>query len=276
MTEVARALTEGLGNLSASPAEVVFAGLRASSVETLLGKRGPVTVLAIAQASAWNTPVGIYFDRALVSAVVEAFFGGVGEEAQAPEPTHLSPIETRIAEVIAEQAIKAMSAGFADVLPTSFSLEPLRAEPDASPLGKPGTAVLVAALVLRGIGRQSELDIAIPRAALEAFKDRLTAAPRVEDAASDPEWSDRFEAEISRTNMRLQAIIAVPTMNLRDLADLRRGHVLALPAGAKANVGLSCAGDPLFRCELGQSAGFYTVRIEEVLEGLASPSRKDR
>lgn len=275
MGEVARALTEGLASLSASPGEVVFGGLHVEKTETLLDRRGPGAVLAIAHASAWTTPIAIHFDRTLVSTVVEAFFGGAGEEVQVPESPHLSAIETGIAEVICEQVLAAMKAGFAQLLPTSFSLEPFRAKPDPTPLGKPATTMLVATLVLRGIGEPAGLDVVIPGPALDLLKDRLTASPRLEDAPRDPEWSDRLEAEIARTTMHLQAVIAVPPMNLRDLAELRTGHILALPAGSKGNIGLTCGGDPLFRCELGQSAGFYTVRIEEALEGAASPSRKD-
>lgn len=275
MGGVARALGEGLASLSASPGEVSYRGVRADKVDVLLGPGKPA-VLAIAQASAWNTPIGLRFGQGFISAVVEAFFGGAGDDAPIPERDVLSPIESRIADVIAEQAVDALTAGFADVLPSHFALEPIRPKPDPGLLGKPGLPVLVATLVLSGPGRPAELDIVIPQAALLVFRDRLVSGPEATRSGPDPDWSERLEAEVSRATMQLRAHVELPAMRLGDIAGLRTGRVLGLPAGARSNVALSCGPDQLFRCELGQSAGFYTVRIEEPLADAGSPSRKHR
>ena len=61
--------------------------------------------------------------------------------------------------------------------------------------------------------------------------------------------------------MALSAVVALDAMTLGAIAALRVGQVLALPRDAAADVKLICGGKPLFRCDLGQAAGFMTVRI---------------
>ena len=51
--------------------------------------------------------------------------------------------------------------------------------------------------------------------------------------------------------------------NLRGLTALKVGQVVALPRDAAHDVRLVCEGRELFRCDLGQSGGHYTVRIDE-------------
>ena len=275
MVKVARALTEGFGGLSTAACEASFKGVAGSRVETLPSRRGRAAVLAIVQAPGWNTSIGVHFDQAFVSTVVEAFFGGAGEDDEMPERDWLSAVESSIANVVAEQVAEAMTAGFAEILPSSFEPEPIRPKPDPRRLGKPAVPVVIATLVLHTMGRMAELDVVIPHAALNAFGDRLTRKAETSRPARDTEWSERLETEVSRTTMRLQASIDLPGMTLRALAELRTGQVLVLPPAAGSKVRLRCGRDELFNCELGQSVGFYTVRVDEPAAAAASSSRKD-
>lgn len=262
MIDVARCLADGLASLSATPAEVTYTGLRTRKLDAQgFGGRG--TVFALAEAPGWSTPIGLQFDHRFISAVVEACFGGGGDDAQPADRDGLSPIETSIAEAITEQVAQAITAGFAAVLPTEVVLEPIRPKPDLTLLGKPGVPILAATLVLHGIGQPAELQILIPQAALRPFRDRLAGGPDETDPVPDHQWSERLEAEVGRATMQVEASIGLPSMTLGDIARLHAGQLLALPTGARNKVLLRCGTDELFRCELGQSAGFYTVRIED-------------
>lgn len=262
MTDVARCLADGLASLSAAPGEVTYKGLRTRKLDTQ-GPGGRGTVFALADAPGWSTPIGLQFDHRFISVVVEACFGGGGDDPQLTNRDSLSPIESSIAEAITEQVAQAITAGFATVLPTEVVLEPIRPKPDLTLLGKPGVPILAATLVLHGIGQPAELEILIPQAALRPFRDRLAGGLDETDPVPDHQWSERLEAEVGRATMQVEASIGLPSMTLGDIARLQVGQVLALPTGARSKVFLGCGADELFRCELGQSAGFYTVRIED-------------
>ncbi len=203
MTDVARCLADGLASLSAAPGEVTYKGLRTRKLDTQ-GPGGRGTVFALADAPGWSTPIGLQFDHRFISVVVEACFGGGGDDPQLTNRDSLSPIESSIAEAITEQVAQAITAGFATVLPTEVVLEPIRPKPDLTLLGKPGVPILAATLVLHGIGQPAELEILIPQAALRPFRDRLAGGLDETDPVPDHQWSERLEAEVGRATMQVR------------------------------------------------------------------------
>ena len=262
--KVAAAWTDGFAALTATPASFVFVGLSESRVAALAERRGSDPVFALLDAPGWGSAVVLQFDRAFVASAVEALFGGEGEEGEMPSGP-LSPVESRIAEVAAAQAAGALNAGFAEILPSAFRFERILAKPDLSMLGRPNAGAVVATLRLKALGQATEVDILVPRAALDVFAERLSVLPDDAPAVPDARWAARLEGGVSRAPMLLSAIVELDPMTLGTLAALRIGQVLSLPRDAAGEVKLVCSGKPLFRCDLGQAAGLLTVRIEEPL-----------
>ena len=275
MVGVARTLTAGFNALAASPSEVVFRGVAAAKIEDLIPRRPKGSVFVMVQAPGWNTPLALQFDFGVVSVMIEALFGSGEEVAEIPTRATLSAVESRIAELIVKEVCDALTAGFAGILPTSFAPQPIRAKPDPSLIGKPSAAVLVATLLVRAVGTQVEIDIAVPQAALDAFSDRLSVGPAHSSLGIDPRWTEKLEIEISRARMALTARLDLPQMTLREIARLAPGQVLTFATDVGQDVKLSCGKDDLFRCDLGQSNGYYTLRVGDALTPVEAPSRKD-
>ena len=274
LATTALAWSDSLAALSGAAPVFSFAGLADTRVAGLLRRRGADPVFAVLDAPGWSTQVGLQFDRAFVAAVVEALFGGADEEFGPGKPDGpLSAVETRIAEVAAGQAAEALRAGFADILPTAFRVMRVQSKPDLLFLGRPNAAVEVRSLPLVALGNSIDIDLLVPRAALDAFAERLAVLPADEPPCADPRWCEQLEGEVSRALMSLEAIIEMQAMTLGSIAKLQPGSLLPLPRNAANNVRLLCEGKDLFRCDLGQSSGLYTVRVEEPTAEL--PSRKD-
>lgn len=263
MSLVAAAWTDGFGALTATPATFAFVGLSEVRVASLPLRRGREPVFAVLDAPGWGTAVALQFDRAFVSIVVEALFGGDDGDGEAAPTGPLTAVERRIAEVIAIQASDALKAGFADVLPSSFPFDRVQPKPDLAFLGRPNAVVVVARMTLRTLGRTAEIDLVVARAALDGFADRLAVLPADEPENTDPRWSERLEGQVSRAPMALSAVVELDRMTLGALAALKVGQVMALPRDAAQDVRLVCERRELFRCDLGQSGGHYTVRIDE-------------
>ena len=274
LAATALAWSDSLAALSGAAPVFSFAGLADAKVAGLLRRRGADPVFAVLDAPGWSTQVGLQFDRAFVATVVEALFGGADEEFGPGKPDGpLSAVETRIAEVAAGQAAEALRVGFADILPTAFRVMKLQSKPDLLFLGRPNAAVVVGSLRLVALGHAVGIDLLVPRAALDAFAERLAVLPADEPPCADPRWCEQLEGEVSRALIGLEAIIEMQAMTLGSIAKLQPGTLLPLPRNAANNVRLLCEGKDLFRCDLGQSSGFYTVRVEEPTAEL--PSRKD-
>lgn len=264
MACVASAWTDGFASLTATPATFLAGGLAETRVASLPHRRGRDAVFAVLDAPGWGTAVGLHFDRSFVSIVVEALFGG-GDELDVAAAGPLTAVERRIAEVVAVQASEALAAGFADVLPSAFPFARVQAKPDLSFLGRPNAAVLVATLRLKTLGQVAEIDLLVARAALDGFVDRLAVLPADEPPNTDPRWSERLESQVTRAPMALSAVVELERMTLGALTDLKVGQLLALPRDAATDVRLVCEGRTLFRCDLGQSSGLYTVRVDRTL-----------
>ena len=271
MDQVAKAWTDGFAALTATPVTFAFVGLKETRNASLPHRRGRDPVFAVLQAGAWGTAVGLQFDRAFVSAVVEALFGGEDDGLAETQTGPLTAVERRIAEVIALQASDALKAGFVDVLPSTFVVDRIQPKPDLAFLGRPNAAVLVATLSLTTLGRAAEIDLIMARAALDGFVDQLASLPADEPENTDPRWSDRLEKQVAHAPMSLTAWIEAEPMTLEILSTLHVGQVITLPRDASTDVRLVCEGRELFRCDLGQSAGLYTVRVDEPVRPRAEP-----
>ena len=265
MDRVAAAWTDGFAALTATPASFVFGGLSETRVVSLPLRRGRDAVFAMLDAPGWGTVVGLQFDRAFVSTVVEALFGGGDTDPDVARTGPLTAVERRIAEVVAMQAGEALKGGFADVLPSAFAFERVLVKPDLSFLGRPNAAVVAATLRLKTLGQTADIDLLVARAALDGFVDKLSVLPSDEPANTDPRWSERLEVQVSRAPMSLAAVVELERMTLGSLAGLKVGQMLSLPRGALNDVRLVCEGRELFRCDLGQSSGLYTVRVDDAL-----------
>ena len=271
MVNVASAWTDGFGALTATPAVFMSGGLAEARVASLPLRRGRDPVFAMLDVPGWGTTVGLQFDRAFVSIVVEALFGGGDTDPDEMLTGPLTAVERRIAEVVAVQASDALKAGFADVLPSAFVFERVQQKPDLAFLGRPNATVLIATVEMRTLGQTAEIDLLVSRAALDGFADRLAVLPADEPENTDPRWSERLETQVSRAPMTLSAVVELERMTIGTLAGLRVGQLLALPPDASADVRLMCKGRELFRCDLGQSAGLYTVRIDEAVNPAVPP-----
>ncbi len=118
---------------------------------------------------------------------------------------------------------------------------------------------------MSGLGRTGHFELFLPQTVLDSLVDRLDAEADHLPAEHDPRWSRQLGDEVGRATAALQATMELPPMSLGALLGLKTGQVLTFPSTAAGRVKLSCGASPLFRCELGQIAGHYTVRIDDTL-----------
>ncbi len=270
LADVATAWQSRFTSLAAAQGEILFSDVAVCKVDEIVVRRAPGAQLAVVKASGWNTRIGISFDRIFVTTMVEALFGGGGEDLTATATAPLSPVDLQIADVVVRQVSEALALGFAKRLPSAFVPEGFQTKFDATFLGKPGAAVVVGTLTLSTLDNVVELDVLVPLAAMMVFADELAEPPDDSQSYEDPRWTQRLEAEISRASMSLTACVDLDPMELGAIATLEVGQLIELPKGATGKIRLQCEGDDLFLCDLGQSSGFYTVRVEQAIGTVAT------
>jgi len=79
------------------------------------------------------------------------------------------------------------------------------------------------------------------------------------------EWARQLQAELKSADVTLTAILEERRMTLADVAAFKIGQLISLEARIDGRIKLECNDQPLFVCEIGQSEGAYTVRVDETL-----------
>ncbi len=277
MAGAAEVWTESFCALAGTEGVIAFAGLRATRVGDLPQRQADgLSLYAVLRVPAWEAVLGLGLDRLAVATVVEAFFGGGGDDDRPGDDRPVSPIEMRIVDVVGGQLAAALSAAFRTVLPLKVDFERTLPKPETGFLGKSPTALLVASFELKTIGRSVVMELLVPQASLDAHGGLFTGDGAPAAALDEAGWTSQLKTEVSRAAVPLEVGVALRAMTLRAVADLRVGQVIELPPEAGSALTLQSGDEHLFRCSLGQSAGFYTVRVEQALDRSAQPPRKER
>lgn len=269
--------TEELHTVTSARAEVKYAGLDSGRVGDLLDTRGGTRVAGLLHAAAWDAHLLVSLDRDLIYNYVDLVFGGDGTQPPPVEQRPFSRIEVRIAGTLLARVANVLSRAFAPFAPTSFAVEGELGRPDPDRLGGREAAVAEACFRLETACSSGELRVVIPDAVLTALKPAFARPPLGGTGANDPGWTQQIHTEINRTPLSLRAILEERQRPLGEIAALRVGQILPLDATPRSGVRIDCNGEPLLWCELGQSNGNYTVRVngfvdreQEFMDGLLS------
>jgi flagellar motor switch protein FliM len=244
------------------------------SVDTIVSDRiGDVldgcdgsVVVGVFYVQAWDSRLLIGLDHGFVFALAEALFGGDGSETFLIEKRQLSNIELRLAEKAFDLFGGALQTSFATVCETTIKLERVEPRGDFVAIAARTAFGVKTEIKVRILGRDSSIFILIPQAALNSVRQDLARDLTAEMSLRDPRWTRQIHSEIGRTEIMVRGVIEERHFTLRDIAGLKAGQVMPLQATAKTRVKLEGNAEPLFWCNLGQTDGFYTLRIDESVD----------
>ncbi len=247
----------------ATIAEGTVSAIAAESVQAILQAHRPEHVVSAIGCDGVPCTLIASLDATLVHAVVELLAGGNGAEPHGPAPRPATDIDGQFAHTLvtlAAAAIEAEWGGFGKARATR-----LDAGLDADSFGARVQRAGVLSFSLALFGQRGTLRLALPPAALAAFRTADQEPQAESPAAPDPGWSDQFRRELGRAPVRVEAFLAVQDLALGAIARLTPGQVLHVVPGARSTASLVCNGRTLFRGELGQDGEHYALRLDEVV-----------
>jgi flagellar motor switch protein FliM len=263
---VATHCADGLRHLSASPSYFSVSNIESGRIGDILEFYESNAVAAMFHAVEWDTRILVGFDRDFIFTIVEVLFGSDGAEPPVDEERPFSNIEMRVAQVLFEEAGKALQAAFAPVAPTTFKHERTETRMDFAIIGRRNNLSVVAKLLIQALGRGGEMFVIIPQSALSPMRQNLAQVLSGDGGGVDPRWTRQMQGEVQRTRVELRAILEERLITLGEVAEFQVGQVLELQATPRSQIRLECNGQALFNCQLGQSGGSYTLRVEDVID----------
>lgn len=223
-------------------------------------------IVGIVDAPGWDGQVVVGFDHAFVNTMIEVLLGADGSEPPVDDERGFSAVERRIAELLLEQATRALQASFAPVSDTAFKLKGAETRMDFAVGGRRDALAVVVRFQLQALERGGEMFVLIPQTALTPMRHVLSRVVSGEPAAGDPAWSRQIRGEVQKTSVSLRAILEERSIMLAEVASLKVGQVLQLQANPDSRIKLESKEQPLFWCQLGQSDGTYKLRVEDFFD----------
>ena len=259
-------LTERLRKLCSSLPHFTLNRLETARIGVTLDAYEMNAVTGIFHVPSWENRVIAGFDRDFVFTMIEALFGGDGNERPADELRNFTSVELHVARFLLEQLGAALYSGFSLVTDARFVLERTETRMDFAGAGRRNAPAIVVRLLLQALNRGGEMFVIIPQAALTPLRQFLSRIATREEKAPDPAWMNKIKDEVQRTEVTIRALIETQELTLGDIAALRVGQVLHLPATAQSRVKVESAEQPLFWAYLGQSEGFHTLCVDEAID----------
>lgn len=218
------------------------------------------TACALTIASSNSSPDAMVFllDGSALSVLVCALFGGDPDSPVTPLSRALSPTELEIASTVFRTVADVLNGSGDRAFNLRFPLPPAMSGVDIKKqVIRDGPAVRVEFSIFTAGGRGS-LSVLLPQRVLMKHRGDATATGQ---ADMSEEWRMRFNEEVMRSAVALEARMPLAKLTLGDIAGLQAGQVLELSEGAQSATTLSSRGKTLFVCEFGKLGQNYTVRI---------------
>jgi flagellar motor switch protein FliM len=258
--------TESLRKNANVPIEFIADVVRSGRATEILPSLSRCALSATYRATEVDSCLVIGVDRQFICLIVELLFGSDGSEIVDEAERSLSKVETRLAHYALERLAEALRSSFSTTAGVSFAMERVEGKLDLAPACRRNGFMFMCASKLRLFGRESDVFIAIPQAALEPFKGALSRAPLEEASRQDPLWARQLKSRVTHTEVTVRAIMEKRDLTLQDIARFEVGQVVTLPVSPTSLIKLECERQALFWCTLGQKDSAYTIRVEDLID----------
>ncbi|HVN98940.1 MAG TPA: flagellar motor switch protein FliM [Steroidobacteraceae bacterium] len=196
---------------------------------------------------------------ALVSAVVDKYFGGTGRAARI-ENRDFTATESRIVEVVRKNIMADLKTAWAPVVamePEHFATE---TNPQFVNQISPAELVVTAPFRIELDGDGGELQLVLPQAMVEPLRDQLDFGLGGNSEKPDARWHESLRAEAEKAKVEIRTVLGNAEVTLGKLLALRPGDVLPFDFAGQATV--YAEGVPIFSGAFGGSRGQEAVKVE--------------
>ncbi len=202
-------------------------------------------------------------ESALISALVDALYGGAGT-LQAPiEGREFSPAEQRVIQRLLNIVCADYAKSWKGIYPLELEFQRSETHPRFVNVAAPADLVLVTTLQVSFGGLQGAVRICKPWAALDPVRDVLYGAQQADAIAEDRRWVTQLTREIQSAEVTLTAEMAQPELTVGQLLAMKPGDFIPLERAPR--IVATVDGTPVFACHYGTHNAHYALRIDECL-----------
>lgn len=270
------ALRDGLADCLSATLEVAVSSVELTRFSEARPENADLQAMTFASSPSSPDALILLIEPEALALTLSTLFGGDPDLPVAPINRALSPTEIEVAALVFEQVARAVNGGgdrafeFRMPMPTPVSGQEMRKH-----VIRDGPAVRVV-FSLSSKSTSGNLALTMPQRVLLKHRDD---APKFVSGKPSPEdqWRDRFNDEVMRSGIALEATMPLTRLTLGQLSRLQVGQLIEFDETSHVEARLSARNKTLFVCEFGKLGQNYTVRIrhpfdagKDLLDGLVS------
>jgi len=228
----------------------------------LLSELSGDTVYCETTIANWSSQICSLCGTKLIIGMVECLLGGSDPDQLDIAARPLSGIELDMSLVVFEQlndSLRSLVSAKPDAKARAKNPQSEYPDEDDDPI--PDFHAVALTLDVEFGAVTAPLTLILPQSAL--IKTKVQSAKL--DKKSDPnkgDWTERLSDRVSKSQVSLQAAVALQSLQLGEISRLQPGDLIAFAHNGDIEVTLSANGQPLYTCALGRAGSRYMVKVE--------------
>jgi flagellar motor switch protein FliM len=256
---------ESLREVCSAPPQCVFKDVQTEELGEAVDATGGDGLIAVFLVPEWSGRLLFAVDRTFVHSATELLFGGDGLDPQVDTARPFSQIEKNVAKAVLTVVARSLQASLAASVPgINITFERIESDASLVMIDDRKSQAVVARFDLHAGGKTGGMQIVIPHSTVRSARARREATD--EAGAHAGVWVSEMQNKIRTTDVKLRAVLEERRMTLGEISGLRVGQIIQLDTRTDSRIRLECDEEPFFLCEIGQSEGRYTLRVDKVLE----------
>jgi flagellar motor switch protein FliM len=194
----------------------------------------------------------------LLMALLDCFFGGAGRTSADPAAA-VAPAAQRFLALLLRSVAADLVAAWAPVSTVEFELAKQETNPRLICMAAPQESLLVLKFTVDAGNSSGGIDWLLPESLLAPVREALAVDGGQTPLRKQDAWLPSLAAAVTETQIEARAILAQPTISLRELARLSPGDIIPIEEPQKAI--LYADEVALYRGRFGVSQGRYALKI---------------
>ncbi len=259
---VIRTFATNMRNLTSDAIDVSIDETSSARFGELMNRVALPAMFGVFRIEEWENYGVIVVEPGLIYSVVDALLGGrKGNSAVRVEGRAFTTIETALVSRMMELALSDLAAAFEPIAPITIKLERIETSPRFAAIAGPSNVTAFSTFRVDMEGRGGRFNILLPYATLEPVRNKLLQRFMGEKLGRNSIWEAHMDAELRKTEVRLDAVLAERFLRLQDVRSLEVGQTISLAKGPDDALEVQCTGVRLGRAQLGQRNGNVAVRL---------------
>lgn len=204
-------------------------------------------------------------DAAMISTLVDCFYGGVGNRALPPRG-EFTPTEDRLIARISDAFMARLVECWGDMLPVEPALIVRETGVGFAAAAQPGEQMVLQRFTI-SLTREAEwtMDLLFPLASLRAVDPLMGSRMPVDEERVDPVWQARIASRMRDIRLPARTILARPNLSLAELVQLKAGDVI--PVTINRSLPLIVGDRIVAHGSIGEQDGRAAFQIEKIAQG---------